>query len=282
MARQLRIEYAGALYHVTSRGNLRADIYFDDTDRHEFLSLLGEACKDFHWLCHAYCLMDNHYHLLIETAQPTLSSGMRFLNGVYTQRFNRRHHRSGHLFQGRFKSIIVQNDKYLLELARYIVLNPVRARMVHDASQWPWSSYRATLGLSEPIDALTTNSVLQAFSKKRLRAQQKYREFVFEGENQPSPWESLVNQIYLGDEQFVKQTQVRIEQADELNEVPKPQKLAPPQPLSSYQHQHSVRNIAMAAAYRSGHFTMEEIGRHFNVSRVTVSRAVKATKLASA
>ena len=130
MARPLRLEFSGALYHVTSRGDRREDIYLDDADRGNYLSVLSEVCDRFNWLVHAYCLMSNHYHLLIETPDSNLAMGMRQLNGVYTQRFNRRHARVGHVFQGRYKAIIVQKDSYLLELARYIVLNPVRARMV--------------------------------------------------------------------------------------------------------------------------------------------------------
>ena len=139
MARPLRIEFAGALYHVTARGNAREDIYGDDIDRQQFLSLLQSTVTRYDWYCHAYCLMDNHYHLLIETNTPTLSKGMKFLNGTYTQYYNRQHHRVGHVFQGRFKAILVQKESYLLELARYIVLNPVRARRVRSANEWRWS-----------------------------------------------------------------------------------------------------------------------------------------------
>ena len=130
MARPLRIEFPGALYHVTSRGNARQRVFRDDEDREMFLATLAWVVERFGWRCHAYCLMDNHIHLLIETPQPNLSRGMRQLNGVYTQPFNRRHRKVGHLFQGRFKAVLVEKERYLLELARYIVLNPVRAKMV--------------------------------------------------------------------------------------------------------------------------------------------------------
>jgi REP element-mobilizing transposase RayT len=146
MARPLRIEFAGALYHVTSRGNRRADIFLDDEDRGRFLAGLRSVIERYRWLCSAYCLMDNHYHLLIETPAANLSQGMRQLNSVYTQAFNRRHGGVGHVLQGRYKAILVEADAYLLELARYIVLNPVRAGMVRGAGDWPWSSYRATAG----------------------------------------------------------------------------------------------------------------------------------------
>jgi len=149
MARPIRLEFSGALYHVTARGNARQDIYVDDKDRRYFLETLSYCTKTYHWQCHAYCLMSNHYHLLIETGDANLSKGMRHLNGVYAQYFNTRHKRVGHLLQGRFKAILVEKESYLLELARYIVLNPVRARMLHSASGWPWSSYRPTAGLAE-------------------------------------------------------------------------------------------------------------------------------------
>lgn len=135
MARPLRIEFVGGLYHITSRGNARQHIYFDNRDRTTFLELIDKTRTRFNWYIHAYCLMSNHYHLLIETGTPTLAKGMKLLNGSYTQYFNRKHRRVGHLFQGRYKAILVDKESYLLELARYIVLNPVRASMVRSADQ---------------------------------------------------------------------------------------------------------------------------------------------------
>ncbi|MFT6915583.1 MAG: putative transposase [Motiliproteus sp.] len=151
MARPLRLEFAGALYHVTSRGDRREDIYENDNDRDEFLSVLAAVCETYNWVCHAYCLMSNHYHLLIETPDANLSKGMRQLNGVYTQRYNHSHGRVGHVFQGRYKAILVEKENYLIDLSRHIVLNPVRAAMVFTAGDWPWSSYRATAGLASPL-----------------------------------------------------------------------------------------------------------------------------------
>jgi putative transposase len=145
MTRPLRLEFEGALYHITSRGDRRENIYENDEDRQGFLSLLARVCETHNWTCHAYCLMSNHYHLLVETPEANLSKGMRQLNGVYTQDFNRCNHCCGHVFGGRYKSILVDKDSYLLELTRYIVLNPVRAGMVQRAQDWPWSSFRATI-----------------------------------------------------------------------------------------------------------------------------------------
>jgi len=160
MARPLRIEYPGALYHITTRGNARASIFKDDADRQAFLRILSKVIERHQWLCHAYCLMGNHYHLLIETPKANLSPGMRQLNGIYTQAFNRRHIRVGHVLQGRFKAILVDKDSYLLELCRYIVLNPVRANMVKLPKSYPWSSYRVTAGLSRPVEFLNRDWLL--------------------------------------------------------------------------------------------------------------------------
>ena len=123
--------------HVTSRGDGHEDIYLSDDDRMAWLETLAQVCERFNWVCHAYCQMSNHYHLVVETPEANLSKGMRQLNGVYTQRFNRSHQRVGYVFQGRFKAILVEKDSYLLELVRYVVLNPLRARMVRRLTQWP-------------------------------------------------------------------------------------------------------------------------------------------------
>jgi REP element-mobilizing transposase RayT len=149
MARPLRIEFPGAVYHVTSRGNARAAIYADDTDRQTFLALLTQVVQRYHWLCHAYCLMDNHYHLVLETPEGNLAPGMRQVNGLYTQGYNRRHGRVGHVLQGRYKALHIERDSYLLTVCRYVVLNPVRTGMVRTAQDYDWSSYRATAGEAE-------------------------------------------------------------------------------------------------------------------------------------
>lgn len=275
MARQLRIEFAGALYHITSRGNAQENIYRNDQDRKNFLSRLNITCNRYDWYCHAYCLMDNHYHLLIETNTSSLSKGMKHLNGTYTQYFNRSHKRVGHVYQGRFKGILVEKESYLLELARYIVLNPVRARMVRTAKDWPWSSYRATAGMSVTHACLTTDWLLSGFSKQRKRAQQAYREFIQQGKNQPSPWENLKNQIYLGSSDFVEEMQCKLEPDHSLKDIPKKQKQAAIKPLGYYQQRYHSRSESMAKAYLAGHYTLKEVGQHFGVSYATVSRAVK-------
>jgi REP element-mobilizing transposase RayT len=274
MTRPLRIEFAGALYHVTSRGDGREDIYLDDGDREIFLEVVNEVGERFNWTHHAYCLMGNHYHLLLETPDSNLSQGMRHLNGVYTQRFNRKHKRVGHVFQGRYKAVIVQKQTYLLELARYIVLNPVRARMVRSAKDWPWSSYRATAGMSDSHPWLTTDWILSAFSDKRSEATERYKAFVSEGKNQPAIWEQLKNQIYLGSDAFVQKMQSKIAQTEDLSEIPLGQRRAMAKPLEHYASHSDTRDEAIANAYNSGAYGMKEIGDHFGLHYSRVSRII--------
>jgi len=274
MARPLRIEFAGALYHVTARGDRQEDIFVDDTDRHDYLSILEQVCTRFNWLVHAYCLMDNHYHLLIETPDSNLGKGMRQLNGVYTQTTNRRHGKVGHVFQGRYKAILVEKESYLLELARYIVLNPVRARMVRMARDWPWSSYRDTAGYRESAEWLTTEWILAAFGKRRSTALEKYRRFVSEGKNQPSPWEQLRNQVFLGSEQYVEDIKNKIDRGMDLSEIPKSQQRSIPKTLSYYEKHGSTRNDAIIKSYASGGYSMKEIADYYGLHYSWISRIV--------
>lgn len=219
--------------------------------------------------------MGNHYHLLIETQGATLSKGMRQLNGQYAQYFNKSHSRVGHLFQGRFRSILVERDSYLLELSRYIALNPVRAKMVHVPEQWPWSSYRGTAGMGESHECLTTDWLLSQFSPVRKQACIKYRSFVSAGTGLPGPWEHLKNQVFLGSDQFVKNALETLEVSEKLEEVPRAQTRVPKRPLSAYQAECSSLDEAMARAYLSGHYTLVEVGQFFGRGRSTISRKVK-------
>src|SRR5271157_4332301 len=191
MARPLRIIFPGAVYHVTSRGNNKNEIFKDDQDREDFLKILYQVNRRYNWLCHAYCLMDNHYHLLIETMDGNLSIGMRQLNGVYTQLFNKRYHRVGHLFQGRFKSVVVQKESHLLEAIRYVMLNPVRAMIVDNPNQWKWSSYSATAGYKKAHPCLTTKWILLQFSAEIKTAEEKYQQFVLEGRELEPLWNEV-------------------------------------------------------------------------------------------
>ena len=275
MARPLRIEFCGALYHVTSRGDRREPIFEDDTDRQTFLAILAEGVERFNWLCHAYCLMTNHYHLVVETPQGNLSKGMRQLNGVYTQASNRRHQRSGHLFQGRFKAILVDKESYLLELTRYVVLNPVRAGIVAQVQQWPWSSYRAMVGEAPAPAWLATDGLLAQFGEPREEAQRRYRRFVAEGIGRESLWAELRQQIYLGDEEFVARMQAQAPVQGDTLTIPRVQRRAPPPALASFATQSQGRDEEIVAAYATGVYSYREIAQHFGVHPATVGRVVR-------
>ncbi len=215
MSRPLRLQFPGAVYHLTARGNAGQAIYLDDADRTRFLGLLGREVEQQRWRCHAYCLMDNHYHLLVETPEANLSRGMGRLNMAYAQGFNRRHERAGHLFQGRYKAILVGKDSHLLELCRYLVLNPVRAGLVDSPMAWPWSSYRATASTKGAPDWLTTRWILRRFDARPFdaggeRARRAYRSFVREGRAAASPWRDLRAGAYLGGPAFLRAMAVRI------------------------------------------------------------------------
>lgn len=275
MSRPLRLELAGGLYHITSRGNRREDIYLDDTDRNKWLDLLGHVCHRYNWRCHAYCLMTNHYHIVVETVEGNLSQGMRQLNGTYTQYFNHTHHRVGHVFQGRYKGILVDKDSYLLELARYVVLNPVRAHMVRDEQDWPWSSFCSMIGEQPTPEWLETDWLLSQFSGQKKRAIAKYKEFVKAGVEQSGIWEDLTQQIYLGDEFFLKEMQKAMDEQADLSEIPRAQRRPPARSLQYYKENYQDRKRGMLEAYRSGDYTMKEIAEDFNVHYSTVSRAIK-------
>ncbi|MHB1174723.1 MAG: REP-associated tyrosine transposase [Sulfuriferula sp.] len=275
MSRPVRIEFPGALYHVTARGDRREDIFEDGQDRRMFLSALEQVIARFNWACHAWCLMDNHYHLLIQTPDGNLSKGMRQLNGVYTQASNRRHQRVGHLFQGRFKAILVDSDAYLLELSRYVVLNPVRAGMVKKPADWPWSSYRASVGL-EPIAAwLAVDGLLAQFAKRRSLAQQRYAQFVAEGIQVASPWSNLKGQVFLGDEQFVQRMQAHLQSGKDDVQIPLAQRRPPPPLLSEIARRALDRNTAIVAAYATGGYSYQQLADHFGMHFTTVGKIVR-------
>ena len=220
--------------------------------------------------------MTNHYHLIVETAEANLSAGMRQLNGVYTQKVNRRHNRVGHVFQGRFKGIVVERDSYLLALARYVVLNPVRAGMVKHARQWKWSSYHAMAGSAPRPQWLHTDWLLSQFGARRPRQIERYIEFVQEGVRGPRVWEQLKGQIFLGSEAFVETMQRELEAAAKhtIKEIPRLQRRALAKSLDYYCDAFDDAKTGMAAAYATGDYTLQAIADAFGVHYATVSRAI--------
>jgi len=277
MSRPLRLEFAGALYHVTSRGNARQDIYTSDADRQEFLTILAEVVARFNWLCHGYCLMTNHYHLLIETIDPNLSLGMRQLNGRYTQRFNRSHSRAGHVFQGRYKSILVEKDAHLLELCRYIVLNPVAAGLAAKPEQWPWSSYCATALTAQSDGVVSPAWILSQFSPHLEQALRQYRQFVADKLPDETPWGKLQGH-FLGGEKFLAEMQVLLEEKAEVKEIPRQQRYAGRPALAAIfnrnkerkQRDGCIRQACLAHGY-----TLKEVADHLSIHYTTVSKVLK-------
>jgi len=210
MGRPLRIEFAGAHYHVTSRGNEKKDIFKSRKDREQFLSYLESAVFRYGAIIHAYCLMGNHYHLLLETPSGNLSQIVKHINGAYTNYFNAKRKRSGHLFQGRYKAILIEADEYAQELSRYIHLNPVRAGMTARPEEHFWSSYDDYIGQRRPPEWLTTASILERFGKGD-NASDRYRKFVEYrmGREYDSPLKGATAATILGSVDFVNQMTAR-------------------------------------------------------------------------
>jgi len=273
MSRPLRIEFAGALYHVTSRGDQRAAIYRDDDDRRAWLKAMDLVAERFNFSIPAFCQMSNHYHLLIETAEGNLSQGMRQLNARYSQYFNWRHELVGHVFQGRYKAILVQRERYLLELIRYIVLNPVRAGVVSSAAEWPWSSHRYVLGKLPAPKWLNMDWLLSCFGQSHTEALDSYIRFVEAGVGASSPLKAVAHQLLLGDAAFVAQGRTPAAQVH-MKAVPMLQRRAKALTLEEYAARCADRGDAMAQAFLSTAYTMTQIAEFFGVSCKTVSRAV--------
>ncbi|MBI5102758.1 MAG: transposase [Nitrospirae bacterium] len=280
MARPLRIEYDGAVYHVTSRGNDRKAIYSSDEDRAAFLDILANTNKRFNWLCHAYCLMNNHYHLIIETPDGNLSKGMRQLNGVYTQAYNRKHGRAGHIFQGRYKAILVEKESHLLEACRYVVLNPVRAKGAAHPEQWQWSSYRATAGGEKPHRCLTTDWVLGQFGSRKKEAARRYREFVEAGIGQETIWKKVRGQGILGEEEFVATLSGYMKGQRDIQEIPKSQRFINRPELTSIFMQkadpgNKARNRKIREAVEKHGYSQREVAEHLGMHYASISRLMR-------
>jgi len=217
--------------------------------------------------------MDNHYHLVIETQKPNLAQGMRQLNGVYTQAMNRRHGHTGHLFQGRYKSILVDKNAYFAAVIRHAVLNLVRTGTVEDPADWLWSSHRATAGQTTVPDWLSTEAVLNIFERQGDAACRRYRDFVLAGIDQDSIWSGLRQQIYLGDNDFIRRMQAHVS-TDTAADVPRTQR-PPAPPLEHIATRYRSRDAAILAAYATGAYSKIDIARFYGLHPATIGRIVK-------
>ncbi len=222
MARPLRVELAGGLYHVMSRGNERRPIVRDDADRQRRLDWLQRTVETYNWRLHAFVLLTNHEHLFLETPEPNLSAGMHLLNGSYTGYFNVRHRRVGHLFQGRFKAHLIEEEGYFTEISRYIHLNPVRARLVSKPEQWKWSSYAGYRGSKTALGWVTYDRVLGEFGGLGAEARRRYCRFVEAGIEDPpaSPWKNAVGGFLVGSESFAMRVRRLLDGRQADPEVP--------------------------------------------------------------
>jgi REP element-mobilizing transposase RayT len=274
MTRPLRLEFEGALYHVTSRGDRREPIYEDDDDRREWLAVLADGLDRFQATAYAYCLMGNHYHIVMQTYRPNLSRLMRHVNGVYTLRYNRRHGKVGHLFQGRFKAVLVDQESYFLEVCRYVDLNPVRARMVKHPRNWVWSSYGAHAGHAAPQPWLDSRALHQRLAPQAPlhEGAARYAAFVAQGKGVQLWEEGLRGQIYLGNEAFVTRMQKRIG-AKPGREIARVQHRPAARPLEYYFGK-AERDEAILLAYRAGGHTQTAIAEATGLSVSRVSRLV--------
>lgn len=281
MARPLRIELPGAVYHVTSRGDRREPIFVDDADRLDLLDVLGSGLDRIDASALAWCLMGNHYHFVIQTRLANLSLLMRHVNGVFTQRFNQRHHKVGHLFQGRFMAVLVDRDSYLPAVCRYVELNPVRAGLVAKAADWPCSSYAALTDqvLCPPwLDpSAVWGYLLGADASPEVLAQKAgraYADLVAAGKV-VSLWpEHLRQQMYLGDEAFVQRMLALASDRTVSNkEIPKAQR-ASPKTLQDWLVELPSRDEAIVAAHSHSQLSLSEIARALGLSVSRVSRIV--------
>jgi len=281
MSRPLRIEFPGAVYHVTARGDRREPIYEDDGDRTQFLSILGEALDRFNAQCLAYCLMGNHYHLVLFTREGHLSRLMRQLNGVYTQTYNRRHTKVGHLFQGRFKTILVDRESYLLSLCRYVERNPVASHLVAQAQDWLWSSCRAHLLIeegphwldSDGLWAFVLGQTLNSVADRRVAAG-LYAELLGQPLDEPLWASGLRQRIYLGGKEFAKRMQAQAA-APQLRAVAVPREQRTTcKTMSDWLAEGPTREEALCRAYRQGGMTMTRFAEEVGLSVTHMSRLI--------
>lgn len=291
MARPLRIEYPGAFYHVTSRGNEQKDVFKSQKDREKFLSYLESATERYGAVIHAYCLLSNHYHILLETPAGNLSQIMRHINGAYTIYFNIKRKRAGHLFQGRFKAILVEADEYATELSRYIHLNPVRAGIVARPEEYQWSSYRNYIGQGKTPEWLKTDFILGYFGNRAAATEKKYREFVEDliGKEYESPILGTVGSSILGSSAFVEEiTAVYVDSKEADKNIPALRQLASrpsPEEIVNVvktifvENEKLARQASIHICHKYSGVKLREIGNLFDVGETAIVEASRRFSL---
>ena len=282
MARPLRITYPGAYYHVTSRGNEQKDVFKSQRDREKFLEYLASATDRYGAVIHAYCLLSNHYHLLIETPEGNLSQIMRHINGAYTTYFNVKRKRAGHLFQGRYKAILVEADEYALELSRYIHLNPVRAGMVTRPEEYRWSSYNSYIGQGGAPPWPQIETILDYFSSS---AKEKYRSFVEDllGKEYESPFKNTFGAAVLGTAEFIemvtkehlatKEIDRAVPDIRQFKSKPEPEEIVKAVGAVMEGNEKLARQVGMYLCHRCSGRKLREIGNLFGVGETAIAEA---------
>ena len=273
MARPLRIQLPGLSYHVHARGNGRMDIYLDDCDRRRFLALVADVIPAFNIDCHAFCLMTNHYHLVVTTREANLSRAIHDLNGRYGQWWNRRHGRVGHVFQGRFGAKVVQAEVYLLTVCKYAVANPVRKQLVESAAEWPWSSYRASAGLEPVPPFLRPQALWRMLADGNFDAGTlAYRKFIAGPDDDA---ERLLHLPVIGDPEFVRRFEGLRRRAS--REVPRRERQVRPalECLFADAITRVDRSARTVTAHSAG-YSMREIASYLGLHRTTVVKWITA------
>lgn len=285
MGRPLRIEYPDAFYHVTARGNERKEIFKSEKDREQFLSYLESAVTRYGAVVHCYCLMTNHYHLLVETPAGNLSQIMQHINGAYTNYFNTKRKRTGHLFQGRYKGILVEADEYALQLSRYIHLNPVRLKADSELSDYSWSSYPEYIGKRKAPEWLTTTFILGYFDTSQPAAQKRYRQFVEEmiGKEHESPLLQTVASTLLGTPEFIaavqeqhldgKTTDRNVPALNQLQKKPTIDRIIEMAKNVIADDERLAAKAAIYLCHRHSGAKLKEIGERFGVKESAVSQS---------
>jgi putative transposase len=278
MSRGPRVTFCGAVYHITGRGTNKQTIFFDEEDMLLFLEAVDESVKRYNWLCHAYCLMPNHIHLLPETPEANIFLAMQYCLGRFAQAFNKKYSRVGHVFQGRYKSILVQKEEYLLQLSRYIALNPVRANLVSDPGDWQWSSYSAIMGRIEIPGFLQTQWILGQFGEDVRQAKIRYRNFVLSGIQKKSPWRNLRAGNILGDEKFAEAIARNFKGKQKISPIKKINRLLGRPPLEEIFDTSILdkpnRNEKILIACKGYGYRIREIAEFLGVHESTVSKVL--------
>ena len=285
MARPLRIEYPGAFYHVTSRGNERKAVFKSQRDREKFLAYLESATERYGAAIHAYCLMDNHYHLLIETPLGNLSKIMQHINGAYTMYFNTKRKRSGHLLQGRYEAILVDADEYAKELSRYIHLNPVRANLEPDPDAYEWSSCRYYTVKRKAPGWLQRDFILGYFGKRNAASMKKYRAFISSamGQEHNNPLAEKLHSVILGSQDFLEAIKVEFlsdkkpdRELPDLNEPQPKMEIAVIEKAVDRVLKCDpklARQVKLYFCHRFSGLKLKEIGKWFGISESGVTQA---------